>query len=262
MGVNAENRSVRFPLDLLGGSASGIPQHKTINGESIIGEGDITIEAGSGLTPWQESYLQKAEESERAGKFAATLTIAPTASEFDGQTVALTITAAGSYDGKAVDVAVTAPGLTFEAGKAEAVWTPPAVSQGQVAVSYTAVISYTDEAGTIEKTATAAQSRYAPIRWVSSPSADLPTSDQILAGAKTVKASPAGEYAIHFTPGHYLWLCFPAFMKPRAFTSAGFAVPVEAPQPAICRIGSTDVSYTCIRLSGAPKTSPINIKIA
>lgn len=243
-----------------------IPTHKTINGESIIGEGDIVVEGGAGLTPWQESFLQKQEDAERLGKYSVSLSMSPSSSEFTGEPIDVTLTASGRYDGKTVDVSVSPTtanisGLTFINGKAETIWNAPSVSTGQVSVSYGVSVGYDDGNGVMAKGANTQQTRYAPMRWVCKPSTDVPTSDEIKSGIKVVKSNPSGDYAIPFTEGDYVWLCFPSFMSPKTFTSGGFTIPTEAAQSAICRIGNTDVSYKCVRVSGAPKTSPMNIKI-
>lgn len=243
-----------------------IPTHKTINGESIIGEGDIVVEGGAGLTPWQESFLQKQEDAERLGKYSVSLSMSPSSSEFTGEPIGVTLTASGRYDGKSVDVSVSPTsanisGLTFTNGKAETIWNAPSVSTGQVSVSYGVSVGYDDGNGVMAKGANTQQTRYAPMRWVCKPSTDVPTSDEIKGGIKVVKSNPSGDYAIPFTEGDYVWLCFPSFMSPKTFTSGGFTIPTEAAQSAICRIGNTDVSYKCVRVSGAPKTSPMNIKI-
>lgn len=246
------------------GSAAEIPSHKTINGEEITGEGDIEI---STLTPWQRSYLERQESTERTGKYSVSLGLSPSATEFTGAAVALTLTVTAKFDGVKVAAEITPNtsnlnGITFANDKAEVIWPAPAISQGSVSVSYGVKAKYTDSDGSIEKTATASQTRYAPMRWVCKPSDSVPTSDEIKAGVKTVKSSAAGTYSIPFSQGDYVWLCIPAFMNISKVTSGGFDVPVEASQPAICRIGSCDVSYKCVRISGRPQTSPISLTIA
>lgn len=241
-----------------------IPPHKTINGEEITGEGDIEI---STLTPWQRSYLERQESTERTGKYTVSLGLSPSATEFTGAAVALTLTVTAKFDGVKVAAEITPNtanlnDITFANDKAEVIWPAPAISQGSVSVSYGVKAKYTDSDGSIEKTASASQTRYAPMRWVCKSSDSVPTSDEIKAGVKTVKSSAAGTYSIPFSQGDYVWLCIPAFMNISKVTSGGFDVPVEASQPAICRIGSCDVSYKCVRISGRPQTSPISLTIA
>lgn len=241
-----------------------IPSHKTINGEEITGEGDIVIPA---LSPWQKSFLEKQEQTERTGKFAVSLALSPSSSEFTGTAVALTLTVTAKFDGAKVAAEITPStsnlnGVTFANDKAEVIWPSPSISQGNVSVSYGIKAKYTDSDGSIEKTATASQTRYAPMRWVCKPSDSTPTSDELKTGVKTVKSSVAGTYSIPFAQGDYVWLCVPAFMNIAKVTSGGFDVPVEGAQTAICRIGSCDVSYKCVRVSGRPQTSPISLTIA
>lgn len=222
---------------------------------------------GSGLTEWQSGYLSRQEAAERQSKYAVSLSLSPVSAEFTGEATGIVLTAAARYDGQTVQGIVTPTssniqGVTFTAGRAETIWNAPAISQGKVSVSYCVNISYNDGYGELVKSATASQTRYAPIRFVCKPGTDTPTGDQIKAGIKTVKSSATGEYTIPFAAGDYVWLCFPAFMTFSGFTSGGFAVPVENAVAVTCPIGGTEVSYKCVRITGAPKTSPIKIKVS
>lgn len=241
-----------------------LPKHKTINGEQITGVGDIEIPT---LTTWQQNYLKKQEASERTGKYTVALALSPTSTEFTGNPIAFTLTVTAKFDGQNVSAEITPTttnlnGVVFSNNKTETIWAAPAVTQGNVSVSYGIKAKYTDSDGSLEKTATASQTRYAPMRWVCKPTDTVPTSGEIKAGIKTVKNSVGGTYSIPFASGDYVWLCVPAFMNISKATSGGFEVPIETAQTAICRIGSTDVSYKCVRVSGKPQTSPIVLTLS
>lgn len=226
-----------------------------------------TTKSGETLTDWQKNYLKQQEEAERNSKYSVRLNISPTTSEYSGHSDNMSLTALGYYDGKSVPIYVipqsgNLAGVIFLDGKANVTWIPPSISDGKISINYSVKIGYDDEYGLIEKIANASQTRYAPMRWVCKPSTNTPEGDEILSGIKNIQSSCGGQYSIPFNKGDYVWLCFPAFMNPTSFTSGGFMVPVEDAKTVIVRIGDTDVSYKCIRITGAPQTSPLNIKIS
>lgn len=127
-------------------------------------------------------------------------------------------------------------------------------------MSFTVKCTYTDELGKVEKTASASQTRYAPIKFLSS--ATQPTGAAIAAATqKQVKSAIKGDYSITFTKGEYVWVCVPAFLNAVKFTSGGFGVPMEDPVTIPVTIGSSTVNYKCYRTTGAPQTSPMSLTI-
>lgn len=218
-----------------------------------------------GLTAWQEDYLARQEEAERSAKFTASLALSPTGTEFTGTAVEYTLTASARYDGRAVTPTVTPTsanlsGVAFTDGVGKYNYAAPATSTGKESVSFTVKLTYTDSLGSIEKSASASQTRYAPIKFLSS--ATTPDSAAIAAATqKQVKSAVKGDYSITFTKGEYVWVCIPAFLTATKFTSGGFGVPMEAPVTVTVKLGSTDVTYKCYRTTGAPQTSPMSLTI-
>lgn len=225
------------------------------------------VDEKSSLTPWQEDYLKRQEEAERLSKFTATLSVTPSANELTGENVELTLTATTKYNGKAVSSEVTPTSanlkdVVFTNGVGHYVYNSPASSTGKETLSLTVKCVYTDDLGKIEKSASASQTRYAPIKFLSSAASLSLTSSAILSATqKQVKSAIKGDYTIAFTAGEYVWVCIPSFLTATKFTSEGFGVPMEEPVTVNVPIGSTSVSYKCYRVSGKPQTSPMKLTI-
>lgn len=217
------------------------------------------------LTPWQEDFLNRQEEAERLGKFTASLAMNPNSSEFTGQNIDFTLTATTKYDGAAVSSVVTPTSaniqnVEFANGVGHYNYSSPTQSAGKETISVSVKCVYTDDLGSIEKTASASQTRYAPVKFISS--AGTPDSAAIVAATqKQVKSAIKGDYSIAFTQGEYVWVCVPSFLTPTKFTSAGFGVPMEAPVNVNVAIGNTTVTYKCYRTTGKPQTSPMSLSI-
>ncbi|MDE6278922.1 MAG: hypothetical protein K2M05_03020, partial [Paramuribaculum sp.] len=136
----------------------------------------------------------------------------------------------------------------------------PNQSNGKESLSVSVKCVYTDDLGSIEKTASASQTRYAPIKFLSQD--NTPDSAAIVAATqKQVKSAIKGDYSITFTSKHYVWVCIPEFLTATKFTSGGFAVPMEAPVNVNVTIGKTTVKYKCYRTSGMPQSSPMSLTI-
>lgn len=223
------------------------------------------IDGKDSLPPWQKDFLSRQEEAERLSKYSVALALSPGGSEFTGTAVEYTLTATVKYDGKAVGATVAGTsanlsGTAFANGTAKYAYTPPATSTGKESVAFSVKATYTDSLGSIEKSASASQTRYAPIRFLSS--ASQPTGAAIAAATqKQVKSAVKGDYSVAFTKGEYVWVCIPAFLTAVKFTSGGFGVPMEAPVSVTVPVGSTDVTYRCYRTTGAPQTSPMSLTI-
>lgn len=217
------------------------------------------------LSPWATDFLKRQEEAERLSKLTASLALSPAGTEYTGAAIEYTLTASAKYDGKAVTPAVVGTtanisSATFTNGVAKYAYTPPATSTGKETVNFTVKCTYTDELGKVEKTASASQTRYAPIKFLSS--AAQPTGAAIAAATqKQVKSAIKDDYSIAFTKGDYVWVCIPAFLTATKFTSGGFGVPMEAPVTIPMTIGSSTVNYKCYRTTGAPQTSPMSLSI-
>lgn len=223
------------------------------------------------LTSWQRSFLEGKESEERTASYSVALAQAGVAQEFDGKAVTYNLTATVKFAGAGVDAQVTGSSANLSgvalaksaAGqyKHSATVQPPATSTGSIATSFSVKAKYTDEYGSLEKSASVSHTRIAPMRDVCA-GADTPTAAQITAGAKYLKTSIGGDYSLTITPGQYVWLCVPAFLKITGATSSGFGVPLEAAVTVAVTIGSTTVNYSCYRTSSAPQSSPMNIKLS
>lgn len=219
------------------------------------------------LSDWQKDYLARQEEAERSAKFAVSLSATGNNTEFTGQTTPITLTASTKYDGAAVQaqIAPTTSNLTdvtFDAsGKGVYNAPAPTTSNGKVALTFGIKATYTDDLGSIEKTASATVTRYAPIKFLSK-SEPVTGAEIAAATQKQVKSSAAGEYSIELTPDEYVWVCVPSFMAIKSFTSGGFAVPMQTGFIIPVPIGSTTVDYMCYRTTGAPKSSPMILTLS
>lgn len=214
------------------------------------------------LSQWQQEYLNRLEAAEVVAKFVVTLTTSLLDMELTGEPVNIGLSVTSRYEGVGVQPAVSAltsnlNGVTFEGGSAQAVWSPPATSEGKESITYGIRATY----NALQKEAYTTKTLYAPMRWVSKAAEGVPTSEEINAGVKTVAASAAGTYTFGIPGGEYLWLCVPAFMTITSITSSGFQVPVLPEEQAQCTIGSTVVTYRCIRLAGRPQSTSITLKI-
>ncbi len=232
---------------------------------TLVKEIKSMIDDKDSLTPWQKDYLARQEEAERLSKMTATLSLSPAGTEYTGTAIEYTLTAGVKYDGKAASASVVGTtanlsGVAFTNGVGKYSYTPPTTSTGKETVSFTVKCTYTDDLGKVEKTASASQTRYAPIKFLSS--AAQPTGTAIAAATqKQVKSAIKGDYSITFTKGDYVWVCVPAFLTATKFTSGGFGVPMEAPVTVPVTIGSSTVNYKCYRTTGAPQTSPMSLTI-
>lgn len=250
---------------------------KTINGESLFGQGDISIEGGGTggdcLTPWQRQYLADLEESEIKSKFGVQLTLSPSSYEIDGNPVRIELKARHTYDGKPVYAQVddtSGSGLLFATedsplptgvSVSSFLFQVPDEKKGSYTRTFSVRAGYTREGTLIQKTASATFTLYAQCRILQTEGTEAPAPATIAAAANK-RRSISGTYDIPLTPGQYVWLCVPEGTGAvNTISSGGFAVPFEAAVSVDVPFGSQTVTYRCWRISGAPLDDSMRVTV-
>lgn len=250
---------------------------KTINGESLFGQGDISIEGGGTggdcLTPWQRQYLADLEESEIKSKFGVQLTLSPSSYEIDGNPVRIELKAHHTYDGKPVYAQVddtSGSGLLFATedsplptgvSVSSSLFQVPDEKKGSYTRTFSVRAGYTREGTLIQKTASATFTLYAQCRILQTEGTEAPAPATIAAAANK-RRSISGTYDIPLTPGQYVWLCVPEGTGAvNTISSGGFAVPFEAAVSVDVPFGSQTVTYRCWRISGAPLDDSMRVTV-
>ena len=250
---------------------------KTINGKSLFGQGDISIEGGGTggdcLTPWQRQYLADLEESEIKSKFGVQLTLSPSSYEIDGNPVRIELKARHTYDGKPVYAQVddtSGSGLLFATedsplptgvSVSSFLFQVPDEKKGSYTRTFSVRAGYTREGTLIQKTASATFTLYAQCRILQTEGTEAPAPATIAAAANK-RRSISGTYDIPLTPGQYVWLCVPEGTGAvNTISSGGFAVPFEAAVSVDVPFGSQTVTYRCWRISGAPLDDSMRVTV-
>lgn len=228
--------------------------------------------SGTGLTPWQQKYLQELEDKEFASKFSVSVSVNPSSKEMDGTATSVKITVRTTFDGKPVDATVSDTSglelnyLSVSTGVYEAVHeiAAPCVDEtGKMSRSFGVSASYTPEGGSgLTKSASASVQLYAQCRIMQTDSTEAPDGMEI-ATATNRRRNITGTYDIAVEPGKYVWLCVPSGIGSISkITSSGFAVPVEPPVEIKVPCGTATVRYRCWRISGAPQSSPMSVVVS
>lgn len=232
----------------------------------------VESQGGTGLTPWQQQYLQGLEDKEFASRFSVSVSVNPSGKEMDGTATSVRITVRTSFDGKPVDATVSDTSglelsyLSVSTGVYEAVHeiAAPCVDEtGKMSRSFGVSASYTPEGGSgLTRTGSASVQLYAQCRIMQTVTAEAPDGAEI-AAATNRRRSITGTYDIPVEPGKYVWLCVPSGIgSVSKVTSSGFAVPVEPPVEIKVPCGTATVRYRCWRISGAPQSSPMSVVVS
>lgn len=230
-------------------------------------------EAPTGLTPWQENYLKGLEEAEVKSKYGVTMTLSKTSQEITGESTEITVYVTPKYDGANVEAVVvgTSGNLTGKTFTRDSqgryvttvtVAAPADVKNASITETFGVKVTYTHpQAGALEKTATASFVQYAYSAIVTSPS--QPTSAQVL-NASIRKTTLTGSQTIPFNPGDYVYFLVPSqATQIKKVTSSGFDVPMhEAIDFVTVTVGSTTITYKCMRMASKPQTSPMSVVIS
>ena len=224
----------------------------------------------TGLTPWQQNYLNDLEQKEVQGKFTVNVSLSVTTDEFNGEPHYHTLYVTPMYDGKAVEADVVATSndiisaFTRDAsGRYSAsVKTSPSgyLSSPSVATTFTAKVTYQHPtAGKMEKTVTARHTEQVYSVIVASPTE--PTLEDIQ-NAKIRKVSLSGNHTIEFNEGDYIYFVGVGSTI-KEVKSNGFAVPLSEDAGSLnAQVGQSTVAYRWKRTASAPKTSPMVVTIS
>lgn len=230
-------------------------------------------EEPTGLTPWQENYLKGLEEAEVKSKYGVTMTLSKTSQEITGESTEITVYVTPKYDGANVEAVVvgTSGNLTGKTFTRDSqgryvttvtVAAPADVKNASITETFGVKVTYTHpQAGALEKTATASFVQYAYSAIVTSPS--QPTSAQVL-NASIRKTTLTGSQTIPFNLGDYVYFLVPSqATQIKKVTSSGFDVPMhEVIDFVTVTVGSTTITYKCMRMASKPQTSPMSVVIS
>ena len=247
---------------------SGKDENGLILLRSMAGDGDGCT--CTGLTPWQQSYLNDLEQKEVQGKFTVNVSLSVTTDEFDGEPHYHTLYVTPMYDGKAVEADVVATSnniisaFTRDASGhySASVKTTPSgyLSSSGIATTFTAKVTYQHPtAGKMEKSVTARHTEQVYSAIVASPTE--PSLEDIQS-AKIRKSSLSGNHTIEFNEGDYIYFVGVGSTI-KEVKSNGFAVPLSDDVGSLnAKVGQSTVAYRWKRTASAPKTSPMVVTIS
>lgn len=233
---------------------------------------------GSGLTPWQKTYLEGLEAEQNKSKFSVDITLSVSEKQFNGEDTHVTISVMPKYNGSAVEAGVAGTsgnlsGKTFAKGadgKYSATVTvaaPESVSASVLSELFTVKATYTHPtAGTISKTVSATFKQNVMSMIIKSPK----DYDGFLADPLSLQAPWAsrvnisGHYSMSVNGKDYVY-----FMVPKngnritSVKSSGFEVPLADPRADVTvKRNGKDVHYWVCRTAGTPMTSPFAFDIS
>lgn len=235
--------------------------------------------SGSGLTPWQQAYLEGLEKQEIAEKFSATMTLSQSQKDFDGTATTVTIYVTPKFDGANVSAVVTGTssnlsGKTFTKGSdgrysAEVtIPAPSTVNSSAVTTNFSVSVKYNHAtAGQLTKTLNATHTQNVKSYILKDANAtDISSTlgTRIANAAKTANTLKGSHSLTIASGGEYVFFAMPSGSSAiNKVTSGGFDVPITTlTTSATITKGSSTLQYMIFRTTSKPQTSPFSIVIS
>lgn len=235
--------------------------------------------SGTGLTAWQQAYLEGLEEQEMADKFAATMTLSQTQKDFDGTATTVTVYVTPKFDGSNVDAVVTGTssnlsGKTFTKGSDGRYSTqvtinaPASVGTSSISETFSVMVKYTHPtAGQLTKSLSATHTQNVKSYILKEATDAVITGDLATRFGTAWKSANSlkGTHSIPIaTGGEWVFLVVPKTDNGISkVTSSGFDVPMTSVgEDVSVTKGSSTIHYMVIRTSSKPQSTPFNIVIS
>lgn len=233
---------------------------------------------GSGLTPWQKTYLEGLEAEQNKSKFSVDISLSVSEKQFNGEDTQVTVYVTPKYNGSVVEASVVGTssnlsGKTFAKGAdgrysaTVTVAAPASVSVSILSELFAVKATYNHPtAGTISKTISTAFKQNVMSMIIKSPKDyDGFLSDPLsLQAPWASRVNISGHYSMSVNGKDYVY-----FMVPKdgnRFTSvksSGFEVPLATPREDVTvNRNGKDVHYWVCRTTGIPMTSPFVFDIS